>query len=522
MGGSYTANSDYESNLNRTFSRLTSRIKDFYSGFYHLTVGESPNKVNAIALCRGDKNQDDCNSCLNDMVTDQLKQRCPFSKEVVAWSESCMLRYANRDIFRKMELFPHDMHYNTQSVIMATTTNQFNEILRHEYNKLMISAVIGGSMRKYAAESTVVGDLQTVYLMVQCTPDLSAQECGYCLDVAKAKLSVNCSGLVGCRVSTPSCSFRIESSPFYGTPYPLPLSTIPSTGAGNFTANSTYEANLNRISSQLTSTNSTFGFYNLSAGEGLKSWQIVVAVLAPVAGSVLLLFLVCCLLKRRAKKKYDAIQGDNVGIKTDPDNIAYGLFLCRGDAPKEICQDCVGTAVKDIVQHCPNDRAAIITYEECMLRYSNENFFGTVELKPALQQTNVLNVSQQGEFRKLLEKTTRNITAKIKNDRSGRRFATEESPSDFSSNATLTIYALGQCTQDLSVAACNECLEDAFAYFLPGCCGVREGARIIFPSCNFRKQVIRENSWRYCCDCGLYGAFDCSVLFPKVEKKTEK
>ncbi|OMO64923.1 hypothetical protein COLO4_31704 [Corchorus olitorius] len=179
----------------------------------------------------------------------------------------------------------------------------------------------------------------------------------------------------------------------------------------------------------------------------------------------------------------------NLSVGIDPENIAYGLFLCRGDAPKEICQDCVGTAVKDIVQHCPNDRAAIITYEECMLRYSNENFFGRVELKPALQQTNVLNVSQQGEFRELLEKTTLNITAMIANDRSGRLFATEESPSDFSSNASLTIYALGQCTQDLSVAACNECLADAFSYFLPGCCGVREGARIIFPSCNFRYEL---------------------------------
>ncbi|OMP12046.1 hypothetical protein CCACVL1_00162 [Corchorus capsularis] len=179
----------------------------------------------------------------------------------------------------------------------------------------------------------------------------------------------------------------------------------------------------------------------------------------------------------------------SVGTDSDSDNIAYGLFLCRGNAPKQECQDCVGTAVKDIVHNCPNDRAAIIVYEECMLRYSNENFFGKVELKPALQQSNVLNVSQQEEFRELLAKTTRNIAAKIANDGSGRRFATQESPSDFSSNATLTIYALGQCTQDLSVAACNQCLEAAFAYFLPGCCGVREGARIIFPSCNFRYEL---------------------------------
>ncbi|XP_021293799.1 cysteine-rich receptor-like protein kinase 25 isoform X2 [Herrania umbratica] len=120
-----------------------------------------------------------------------------------------------------------------------------------------------------------------------------------------------------------------------------------------------------------------------------------------------------------------------------------------------------------------------------MLRYSNQNFFGKLELKPSLQLVNSLNISQQKQFLEVLGRTTRNVTAKIANDRSGRRFATVESP--FTSNQT--IYALGQCTQDLSVADCNKCLEAAFAYFIPGNSGVKEGGRVIFPSCNFRYEL---------------------------------
>ncbi|XVF40654.1 hypothetical protein PTKIN_Ptkin01aG0131600 [Pterospermum kingtungense] len=175
----------------------------------------------------------------------------------------------------------------------------------------------------------------------------------------------------------------------------------------------------------------------------------------------------------------------NLTVGSDPEDIVYGLFLCRGDATKDVCHECAETGGKDIVKRCPSEKAGMITYEECMVRYSNQNFFSKVELKPTLQLVNTLNISQQHQFLELLTRTTRNITSRIANDGSGTRFATVESP--FTSNET--IYSLAQCTQDLSVSDCNKCLEAAFDYFLPGCCGVKQGGRVIFPSCNFRYEL---------------------------------
>ncbi|KAL7213362.1 hypothetical protein ACSBR2_015976 [Camellia fascicularis] len=46
-----------------------------------------------------------------------------------------------------------------------------------------------------------------------------------------------------------------------------------------------------------------------------------------------------------------------------PPNIAYGLFLCRGDVPTTGCQDCVTTPTK-VVQRCPKSKNVIIWYDE--------------------------------------------------------------------------------------------------------------------------------------------------------------
>ncbi|OMO64900.1 hypothetical protein COLO4_31713 [Corchorus olitorius] len=216
--GNFTANSTYEDNLDRILSQLTSQT-DFNFGFYNLSTGENPNQVNAIAVCRGDRNQDECNNCLNDTVS-ELRQRCPLSKEVVGWSEFCMLRYANRDFFGEMEDSPGTCLLNVQN------TNQFNfidaliSLLRNLSSQA--AAGPGAPLRKYAAGNSTVGRLQTVYVMVQCTPDLSEQECDDCLSNAKDGIVGCCLVKMGCRVFRPSCILRYESLSFYQDPVPLP------------------------------------------------------------------------------------------------------------------------------------------------------------------------------------------------------------------------------------------------------------------------------------------------------------
>ncbi|RVW87102.1 Cysteine-rich receptor-like protein kinase 26 [Vitis vinifera] len=130
--GTYSNNSTYQSNLNTLLSTLFS-YKEINYGFYNFSFGQSPNEVNAIALCRGDITQDKCHSCLNDSRL-QLPQRCPYQNEAIGGLRS--------------------------------------------------KAASGNSLLKFATgEATGTGD-KRIYGFMQCTPDLNESSCSICLEGA--------------------------------------------------------------------------------------------------------------------------------------------------------------------------------------------------------------------------------------------------------------------------------------------------------------------------------------------------
>ncbi|ESW15166.1 hypothetical protein PHAVU_007G049700 [Phaseolus vulgaris] len=208
--GNYTAESTYQTNLNTLLSNLTSNTQINY-GFYNFSYGQNSDEVNAIGLCRGDVMPDECRSCLND-ARDNLTQLCPNQKEAILYHDKCMLRYSNRSIFGLMETKPSYYMYNTNN---ATEVYQFNQVLSSLMRILTGIAASGDSRRKYAAASAGASNFQTIYGAVQCTPDLSRQECFHCLFGAIAEIPT---GKIGGRVGRPSCNIRYENYTFYDEP----------------------------------------------------------------------------------------------------------------------------------------------------------------------------------------------------------------------------------------------------------------------------------------------------------------
>ncbi|MBA0767311.1 hypothetical protein Gotri_016208 [Gossypium trilobum] len=216
--GNYTANSPYETNLNTIISRFAT-LTDFNYGFFNLSAGESPDKVYSIALCRGDMNQDACNTCLNYTAT-ELKQFCSRNKAATAWSQFCLVRYANRDLYGQLENDPRTCAFNPMN---ASNPDQFNQTLNELLNELSAEAAAGGPLRKYAAGNATVGSSQTVYATMQCTPDMDQQNCSTCLNFAFNEYQSCCSTRLGCRVLRPNCVLRFETNQFYNqTAVPLP------------------------------------------------------------------------------------------------------------------------------------------------------------------------------------------------------------------------------------------------------------------------------------------------------------
>ncbi|GLT27494.1 hypothetical protein SLA2020_024870 [Shorea laevis] len=229
--GNFTANSTYGSNLNGLFSQLISN-EVFNYGFYNMSVGQSPDQVNAIGLCRGDKKEDACRSCLNDTVS-ELQHRCPNNKEAIGWSEFCTVHYSSQQLVGVMEINPMASPVLVSGT-NATDVNAFNQALSSLLNNLSNRAAAGGPLRKYAADNTTGPDVfARIYALVQCFPDLYQEDCSDCLLTAIERVRI-CGGNTGCRIQQPSCNLRYETRPFFQAVDDIPQPSSPPPTEGLF------------------------------------------------------------------------------------------------------------------------------------------------------------------------------------------------------------------------------------------------------------------------------------------------
>ncbi|KAM4114001.1 hypothetical protein ACJW30_04G037600 [Castanea mollissima] len=124
-----------------------------------------------------------------------------------------MLRYSFRSIFNIEETSPTIYLWNPNNV--SANYDQFSQDLRILLDSKRVQAAAGGSLRKFAAGNATAPNNQTLYSVVQCTPDLSVQDCSDCLAGAMGEIPNCCDGKQGGRVIKPSCNFRFEVSLFY-------------------------------------------------------------------------------------------------------------------------------------------------------------------------------------------------------------------------------------------------------------------------------------------------------------------
>ncbi|XP_065874681.1 antimicrobial ginkbilobin-2-like protein, partial [Euphorbia lathyris] len=106
----------------------------------------------------------------------------------------------------------------------------------------------------------------------------------------------------------------------------------------------------------------------------------------------------------------------------------FSLSLCRGDISGTNCTSCIAEARSEIRKLCPYNKAATIWYDNCLLKYSD-------------------------------------------NEGSSR------------------IYGLAQCSRDLVRDDCYKCLNGAIAE-IPNCCDGKQGGRVVVgASCTVRYEI---------------------------------
>ncbi|XP_028786256.1 uncharacterized protein LOC114742162 [Neltuma alba] len=301
---SNTANSTYQNNLNTLLSNLTSNKQIDY-GFYNLSYGSYPNTIYAVGLCRGDVMPDFCRGCLKNSSV-LLPQLCPNQKQAFGMYDECMLSYSDTSIVgNRVDLTVTVYMWNVNS---AKSWNQYNQVLTGLLRNLSSRAASGDSSLKFAAGNEEGPDLQHIYAVVQCTPNLNESECNACLLWAISKIPDCCKDRPGGRVITPICNFRYESSRFYAITADVPLSApspLPSPPLPPLLTPPS-------LPSTNTTSSSPPPYADTTSSEGKKS-QTVIAIVVPTSAFVVLLICVwiCVRVRNQGRKLPSEIDADD-------------------------------------------------------------------------------------------------------------------------------------------------------------------------------------------------------------------
>ncbi|URE23371.1 receptor-like protein kinase [Musa troglodytarum] len=214
--GSFADNSTYQSNLKLYLSSLPS--KGSVSGFLKETVGEVPDQVYGVSLCRGDVNASECRACLNKASLD-VQQICPYNKGAMIYYDYCLLRFSNQNFLSSTDN-QQVPKYNSSSVTQVVRLSQLLHLL-------LSSATdwAANSTKRFATGemSNFTSEFPTIYVMVECTPDLSPSDCSQCLQSLFDPLPTDMVGRQGARVIGVRCVMRYELSSFSKVPSMLKL-----------------------------------------------------------------------------------------------------------------------------------------------------------------------------------------------------------------------------------------------------------------------------------------------------------
>ncbi|KAL6842880.1 hypothetical protein ACP4OV_027193 [Aristida adscensionis] len=221
-------------------------------------------------------------------------------------------------------------------------------------------------------------------------------------------------------------------------PAPATAITPVATCAGSpYTANGTYQANLESLSTSLVLASASSGFATASAG-------------------------------------------------ATPDQ-AYALALCRGDANASACATCVVSAFRDARGSCPLDKGVTIYRDDCVLRFSGEQFLNFLAADQWIVQELVF-----GEDAWFSAAVTAILTALVDLAAATTANTSTSARKYFATGEEIfvpRIYGLAQCAPDLTPAQCQECLQFLLPKVTGGLSGRPPWVNSFLVWCNLKYSV---------------------------------
>ncbi|KAL9292267.1 putative cysteine-rich repeat secretory protein 19 [Arabidopsis thaliana] len=191
---------------------------------------------------------------------------------------------------------------------------------------------------------------------------------------------------------------------------------------------------------------------------------------------------------------------DSYGFRTGYSMKAYGkepdmvsiTYQCRIDSRGPKCQSCVVTAGYELLRkRCPRYKEAIIWYDQCLVEFSSLDTSGQINYDDNFCMPSAKNLIGNSisleERLHLLNNLTKIAVTKIDKNIEGIKkpvlYAAGEKRL-----GTKSLYGMVQCSADLSVQGCNECMLYYIVHFQE-CWESKQGVRVLSRSCNFRYEL---------------------------------
>ncbi|EOA20148.1 hypothetical protein CARUB_v10000439mg [Capsella rubella] len=219
--GNFEPTSTYGAIRDDILLSLSSNVME-HGGFYNSSIRKGDDQVYAMAMCIDESEQNACSECM-EVAVGQLKYNCHNQTEAFTWvphKTLCFARYSNISFLGRLDKHPRYAEHNSMEIksFLQASEEKWNEALND-----MIKSAWGknGSFSNrdyYSPSKVILENHQTLYALMQCTPDLSPANCSSCLaqSVSDYEKNDDFRGNQGGIIAYPSCFFRWDLYPFIG------------------------------------------------------------------------------------------------------------------------------------------------------------------------------------------------------------------------------------------------------------------------------------------------------------------
>lgn len=138
-----------------------------------------------------------------------------------------------------------------------------------------------------------------------------------------------------------------------------------------------------------------------------------------------------------------------------PQDTVYGLYQCRGDTSMPDCATCVARSVSQIGGLCPRASGGALQLEGCFVKYDNMSFIGVKDKSVVMKKCGP-SIGYQTD---------------VMNRRDAVLGSLGGAGGLYRVGGSEDVQGVAQCTGDLSVSGCQDCLSEAIGRLKSDCGG---------------------------------------------------